>query len=742
MLLRWITARGYRITLILAAVFAAFHVFNELRVLSGGPANFVQRLEMTAQDVKFAVRGERTPDTWHVAVAAVDETAIQRFGPLPWDRSRHAELVERLTDLGAGAIVFDMTFDRPSGKVAQRTIDAVMRDYRQVGLVDAPSDLIRVSQQARKRSRRSRKRLRSTVQKTLRDAALKTRRVASRLENFRRRLDTRSSMPEPDRLFADAIRQSGRVILGMVAYSRHEAEALARVRAAGSKADISNDNLDAKASDWRVNELSIDDRNGLTRIVRSPEHFASGLYHQYFDLQSPTPMLAGSTEHFGIINAVPDEDGVNRRMPLVSAVKGSTGVVPSLALKAAQVVLNSDRIEVVGDPSSAMADAIRISPITVQTELGATTTLDWLTRFEPDRFPIVSVVDILDGNISADAVRKRAVFVAATAIGTHDQRVTPLEPAVPGVYIHATVAQNLLENRQLLRPAFGVLLEVVLLLVIGIIAGIVMGRFRLWGQVVTAAALAAGWISIDYFLFTNGLVVAVVMPVFLIFASLLAMSMWSYLVEQRERRKTRRAFGQYLSPAVLDRVLAEPEEYLKLGGRRYDATVLFSDIRGFTTISESLSPEALGRMLNEYMTPMTKIVFAYQGTLDKYIGDAIMAFWGAPVEEPQHALLACRAALKMQKEVVRVNKGFARQKLPKIQIGIGISSGSMTIGNMGSDDLFAYTALGDCVNLGARLEGHTKEYGVRIIISESTYRRVSAQMLCRELGRLRVRGRA
>ncbi|MEO1339215.1 MAG: CHASE2 domain-containing protein, partial [Myxococcota bacterium] len=242
MLLRWITARGYRVTLIVAAVFALFHVSNELRVLGGGPANFVQRLEMTAQDVKFAVRGERTPDAWHISVAAIDETAIQRFGPLPWDRSRHAELVERLTDLGAGAIAFDMTFDRPSGKIAQRTIDAVVGDYSEAGLLKAPRDLAGVVRQVRKhsRSRTLRKRLRSATKKTLR--------VAARLESFRRQLETRSSMPEPDRLFADAIRQSDKVVLGAVAYSQHEAEALARARDTQDQ---------GKMTASQVNELSI-----------------------------------------------------------------------------------------------------------------------------------------------------------------------------------------------------------------------------------------------------------------------------------------------------------------------------------------------------------------------------------------------------------------------------------------------------------------------------------------------------
>jgi adenylate cyclase len=191
----------------------------------------------------------------------------------------------------------------------------------------------------------------------------------------------------------------------------------------------------------------------------------------------------------------------------------------------------------------------------------------------------------------------------------------------------------------------------------------------------------------------------------------------------------------------MEQVLSNPEQYLRLGGHRYEATVLFSDIRGFTTISEALSPEELGRMLNLYMTPMTNIVFEFEGTLDKYIGDAVMAFWGAPLPQQNHALLACKASLRMIEEVARLNAVFEREGLPAIAIGIGLSSGPMTIGNMGSDDHFAYTALGDRVNLGARLEGQTKDYGVDIIISDACYELVKDQMLCRELGSIRVKGK-
>lgn len=237
------------------------------------------------------------------------------------------------------------------------------------------------------------------------------------------------------------------------------------------------------------------------------------------------------------------------------------------------------------------------------------------------------------------------------------------------------------------------------------------------------------------------MVVTTMVPMAQVFMTLLGITLWRFLAEEREKRRTKQAFQRYLAPAVMEQVLTNPEEFLRLGGRKYDATVLFSDIRGFTTMSERLSPEALGRLLNLYMTPMTNLVFEHGGTLDKYIGDAVMAFWGAPLVQSDHPVRACRTALQMIETVGELNQKFVAEGLPEIAIGIGLATGPMTIGNMGSDDFFAYTALGDRVNLGARLEGQTKDYGVEIIISEDCFLQAKDVMSCRELGSIQVKGK-
>jgi len=280
------------------------------------------------------------------------------------------------------------------------------------------------------------------------------------------------------------------------------------------------------------------------------------------------------------------------------------------------------------------------------------------------------------------------------------------------------------------------------MLAIGLFGGLVLTRLSAPLQLLTGTGLAVAWVLLDrYVFFVNGVVVQSVLPALQIFATMLGVTSWRFVMEEKERRKIRNAFQRYLAPAVMEQVLAHPEEYLRLGGRRYEATVLFSDIRGFTTLAEAMSPEALGRLLNLYMTPMTNLVFQTGGTLDKYIGDAVMAFWGAPLIQEDHAARACRTALRMIRKVEDLNQAFAAEGLPRIAIGIGLSSGPMTIGNMGSDDFFSYTALGDRVNLGARLEGQTKSYGVDILISEACFDLVKGTMACRELGGIRVKGK-
>lgn len=739
--LRWIAGSGLRVTMTIALALAVYHAVSALRVLGGGHLDFVQRLELTALDLKIQARGARPPATWRVAVAAFDEKALQAFGPPPWSRALHARLVDRLTELGAASIAFDVTFEQPArGSGGTNEIEALAAE---AGLWLAPARLAagqgRVEEVARAlRSLEKMRSMKSAVAPLvdpLRRALADSRAARASIERFQKELRDAASREDPDERFARSLARSGRVVLGVIALGEPEAGSL-RLEHGGEARAVK---LLATSTITEVLRVGPD---GLRYVIPDSRALIEcSLCRIFFGVEAPAERLARATPHFGLINVIPDEDGRYRTVSLVNAIHGAGVLLPALALKAVEVATGSN-IEVIGAADDPALQAIRVADRTVETELGTATTLDWYGRFNASELPIFSVADVLSGTVAPALVKDRVIFVAATAVGTHDQRVTPLERAVPGVYVHATLAQNLLDGRHLIRPRWIELLEVLLILAIGVISGLLMTRVGVIGQVLSAAGLAAAWILLDQLVFfERGLLVDTVLPLAQIFLTLLGVALWAFLVERRERWRTRQAFARYLAPRVMEQVLGHPEEYLRLGGRRYEATVLFSDIRGFTTISEALSPEDLGLLLNRYMTPMTNIVFELEGTLDKYIGDAVMAFWGAPIEQPDHALRACRAALQMIRTVETLNVELEAAKLPRIAIGIGLSSGPMTIGNMGSEDHLAYTALGDRVNLGSRLEGQTKDYGVDIILSEATWLLVREQMGCRELGALRVKGK-
>jgi adenylate cyclase len=231
------------------------------------------------------------------------------------------------------------------------------------------------------------------------------------------------------------------------------------------------------------------------------------------------------------------------------------------------------------------------------------------------------------------------------------------------------------------------------------------------------------------------------LPIVLVLSLYLFLTFYKYFTEERKKKELKGTFEKYVSPAIVDEILADPS-HLELGGRKEIITVFFSDVRGFTTISEKLDPRALSDLLNSYLTPMTRLVFEHKGTLDKYMGDAIMAFFGAPIHYSDHAAHACRCALAHLKKLKELQDEYERKGLPTIDIGIGLNTGEASVGNMGSDIVRNYTVMGDNVNLGSRLEGINKQYGTRIIISEFTYAEVKNDFVTREIDWVRVKGKA
>ena len=342
-------------------------------------------------------------------------------------------------------------------------------------------------------------------------------------------------------------------------------------------------------------------------------------------------------------------------------------------------------------------------------------------------------------NVDPSAFRDRIVFVGVTASGLYDVFETPFAGAkMPGVQVHAAVADDMLSNRFLRQASGGVRWATVL--AVAVTTGVVATMVPAWWAATIAIALHAFFLWIATILFARGYWLNVSEPVLAGSFALFGGVAYQYFVEGREKRKMKRLFGQYVSKDVYEQLVANPS-LARLGGQRREMTVLFSDIRGFTTVSERGQPEEIVQMLNEYFTKMVELVFLHKGTLDKFVGDMVMALFGAPLDDPLHADHAVEAALEMIEELRKLNVKWEAEGRPPLDIGIGINTGPMIAGNIGSDRIMSYTVIGDAVNLGSRLESLNKQYGTRIIISDGTRRRLTGAYVFRPLGDVVVKGK-
>ncbi len=446
-----------------------------------------------------------------------------------------------------------------------------------------------------------------------------------------------------------------------------------------------------------------------------------------FAVSSTMASIARGAAGAGAVNHYRDPDGGARRVPLVIELGGRYVTALGLSLAAAAT----------GEPTRFLAatGAVSLGSRTIPSTR-ATVRLDYLGR----PFPRVSAADVLAGRIPDGQLAGKLLLVGFTH-AAYDKVPTPFDPLADGVEVHATLVHNLLHDGVLRDSGRGLDLGALALLAVGaVLLQLRAVRRRPWLPIVAAAALMVAWAAAVQLLFERGLVVELLPPLFTIAAVTAVGAAVAAATEGREKARLRHAFARYVSRTIVERIVANPEA-ARLGGVRRELTVLFSDIRGFSRISESLPPERLAEFLNAYLTPMSELVLARDGTLDKYIGDAVMALWNAPVDVPDHAARACATALDMLDALRPLNERWRAEGLPAVQIGVGINTGPMSVGNMGSELRFDYTVLGDAVNLGARLEALTKEYGVDVLVGEETRAAAGAAFVFRELDRVRVVGK-
>jgi len=475
--------------------------------------------------------------------------------------------------------------------------------------------------------------------------------------------------------------------------------------------------------------------NGRYQMIQSPKVVDENAFiHAYVAV----PNLEGLTdaaENSGYFNSFPDSDGVIRWAPLV--IKFQNDYYSPLAISVLLQYLDWPMLSIrIADFG---VESVKLDKLVIPTDETGRLLVNYLG---PARsFPHYSVSDVLRGRLSPDHFKDKIVLVGATATGIYDMRVTPFSSVYPGVEIHANVIDNILHQNFLIHSGWTKFIDLCMILSLGLFVGIVIPRIKAAQGVLFILVLLAVFIVSNTYLFTRfNIWLNMIYPVMIMMTIYLAITVYRYVTEEREKKKIRGAFQYYLTASVITEMLKDPSK-LKLGGDKKALSVLFSDIRGFTTVSEALTPEELVHLLNEYLTVMTDIVFKYDGLLDKYMGDAIMAVYGAPLDQPDHPLRACRTALEMMEALKKLQKKWADEGRPVLNIGVGINSGDMVVGNMGSQMRFDYTVMGDAVNLGSRLEGINKEYGTNIVISEYTYEAVKDVMLCRELDAVRVKGK-
>ncbi|MDO5624669.1 MAG: adenylate/guanylate cyclase domain-containing protein [Pseudomonadota bacterium] len=463
--------------------------------------------------------------------------------------------------------------------------------------------------------------------------------------------------------------------------------------------------------------------------------------------------LASAAPRAGFINAQTDADGLVRAVPVLAAFDG--GLYESLALATVRQALphaglRVQRVTGQPDKPDRPLQALQLPgstpPVAVPLDARGTALVPYRGAGGPQggSFRYISAADVLQGQLPAASLQGRIALLGFTAPGLMDLRITPVGQAYPGVEVHASLISGMLDARVPSRPDWAAGYEALLLLVLGAVLVLNLPLLRVGAAVALGGALVLALLALNTGLYLGaGLVLPLASTLVLTLAALAANLVLGYFVESRARRQLARDFATYVPPELVRQMERSPGHY-SMQARADELTVMFCDLRGFTGLAERMEPLALQSLLNDLLSRLSHVIRAQRGTIDKYIGDCVMAFWGAPVADPAHAARATEAALAMTEALAAFNATRARTGLPEVSAGIGLNTGLMSVGNMGSDVRRAYTVIGDAVNLGARLEALTRTYGVHLIASESTHAQVPHLPdghRWQELDRVRVKGR-
>lgn len=649
---------------------------------------FLQNIELRTLDLRFGLRGTRPPDD-RIVIVGIDEKTVQSIGAFPLPRSVYAALLTKLKQDGAKVVAFDATFPIPENYPAG------------VALSKLESEL-----------------------------------PPNAPPLIKKKIDTLREADDPDAQFAASMKASGNVVLGHLFLGN----------------DISK-SVDPKLVDDYFNIVWAKAFPQVLKVQSRGHDFdmgqawiaAGGSVAE--SAEANQVKLAEAAASYGFFNIRPDADGTLRRATLIMRYRDQD-FFPSLDLQTLREYENIPDQQVAAFISENGLERIQFGRHELHPWRDGTALINFTGPYRT--YPQYSMWDVISGTIPPNTFRGKIIFVGATALGIGDIRNTPFQKqdsGYMGVEVHANILDNLLHSDDpsrtfLVRGSREELFDLGVILFFGVALGGWFGRSQPAAATIGLLLVLAVFAWFTYFAFVHwGRWLAFVVPAATLIVNYAAITSFRVIFEEREKRRIRKTFSQYLSPGVIALIEEDPQKYIRPGGEEKELTVMFSDIRGFTSISEGLTSNELVILLNEYLSAMTNVLFKNLGTLDKYIGDAIMAFWGSPYPQRDHAYRACLCALEMITMLDQLNEKWVAQGRKRVAIGIGLNTGPVNVGNMGSDKRLSWTVMGDNVNLASRIEGMTKQYRRQIVISENTYREVRDQFVCRELDKIRVKGK-
>ena len=645
------------------------------------PIDFINQLELKTLDLRFKTFQETIPSQ-NIVIVAIDNKSEDLIGQFPWPRDTYAKVIDNLNKWGAKVIGIDVLFSMVEENPLSEVLDKTDLEDR------VSEDLI---------------------------------------EGYRKKFDN-------DKILADSIKKAGNVVLGYYFWTEDDEQVKHLTEAEKQKAK----------------KLIL---KGLIPLVSSAvkgdEKF---LVRRGYGIETSIEQISRACKNYGFLNIFQDSDGVLRKVTFPMKYEHEKDWYGSFPLQILKNYFDENiQLVVSNEGISSLALGEKIIPV----DASGAILIDYSVPFAS--FPTYSFVDVMNGTVvHPEKFKDKIVLIGITDPGlVRDTWPTPTETVVPGIKIHAQTIDTVLNNRfisyartmmngRFIYSSDGInISNLLIIILLGAILVFAIPKVphASYGAYISLL-LTAGYIFAAFYLFDSAKIrLNMFYPLSSIALVYTTQTLYRALTTERKARQIRGAFQTYVPPHIVDELIRNPEK-LRLGGERKTVSILYSDVKGFTTISEKLSPEELVEFMNSYLTPMSDIVFKYEGTVDKYIGDAILAFYGAPLPQEDHPLRVVLSALDMISTLKKqLRDKWTKENKPLIDIGIGINTGEVSVGNMGSNMRFNYTIMGDNVNLTQRTEELTRIYKNNILISEFTYQKVKEQILCREIDEVTVRGR-